>query len=86
MDKKLKKKLDGECYFCGEKNYSILDCHRILPGKDGGQYNSINTITICANCHRKVHAEQIIVHGRYFCTNAKYVLHYTDENGEDQWK
>ena len=49
MNKIEKKKIDKCCYFCEEKDYSVLDVHRIVPGEDGGKYTDFNTLTCCAN-------------------------------------
>lgn len=85
MDKKAKKKIEKTCYFCGEDNYSLLDCHRILPGSEGGKYTDYNTLVICSNCHRKCHSGDIKIKGRHYCTNGRYVLNYV-ENGIELWK
>lgn len=80
-----RKLFDGECFFCGEKDYDLLDCHRIYEGADGGTYHWLNSLTACSNCHRKCHSGRIQVHGRYLCTNGRYVVHY-HEDGEEKWK
>ncbi len=85
MDKKVKKLIDKQCYFCGENDYALLDLHRILEGSKGGKYNSFNTLTTCSNCHRKVHAGRIKILGKHYCTNGRYVLNFIDENGEEKW-
>jgi len=86
IDKKSKKKHDGKCYFCGISEYELLDVHRMLEGKDGGKYTEFNTICSCSNCHRKIHAGKITIHGRHYSSSGKYVLHYTNEEGEEVWK
>lgn len=43
----------GECTICGWKG--PCDCHRIIPGIDGGKYENQNIVVICPNCHRLVH-------------------------------
>lgn len=85
MNKKEKKKIDRRCYFCEENNYSLLDVHRIIPGEEGGSYTDFNTVTCCANCHRKCHSGIIKIIGKHYSTAGKYVLHYV-ENGEEIWK
>jgi hypothetical protein len=42
------------CQICGW-NLSKCDRHRIVPGKDGGEYVKGNVIIVCPNCHRLVH-------------------------------
>lgn len=86
INKVVKKKCDGCCYLCGQDDYCQLDVHRIIEGKDGGEYTDFNTITTCVSCHRKIHDGQIIVFRKYFSTSGKYVLHYIDENGKEQFR
>lgn len=86
IDKKAKKKHDGKCYFCEVDDYDLLDLHRIVPGSEDGKYTDFNTQTTCSNCHRKVHAGKIIIHGKHYSTSGRYVLHYTDEEGKEIWK
>ncbi len=76
MDKKAKKKADKQCYFCGNDDYSLLDLHRIIEGKDGGEYNHYNTIVCCCLCHRKIHAGSIKIDRKYYSTKGRWVLHY----------
>lgn len=77
---------EKKCYFCGEEEYKVLDVHRIVEGKDGGTYHNLNTIVICCKCHRKVHAGIIKVFRKHLCTSGKWLLHYIDEHGKEQWK
>jgi hypothetical protein len=86
INKVAKKKMDGKCYFCPESDYNCLHCHRILPGEDGGIYTEFNTITVCANCHNKLHGENpaIILDRKYMSTTGRWVLHFW-ENGEEKW-
>lgn len=84
VNKVFKKKADRECYFCGEKEYCTLDVHRILPGEKGGVYTEFNTVTICGNCHRKVHDGKIKIDRKYYSTGG-WILHYFDESGEEHW-
>ena len=85
INKQVKKKHDGKCYFCSEADYDLLDVHRIREGANGGKYTEHNTITVCSNCHRKIHADKIQIHGRYLSTSGRYVLHCTNEDGEEVW-
>jgi len=86
VDKKIKKHTDGECYFCGENDYDLLDVHRIIPGEEGGKYTEYNTLTACANCHRKIHSGKIQILGKYPTYTGKDVLHYITEDGEEKWE
>lgn len=85
INKVAKKKIDKECLFCGTDVYEVLDCHRIIPGENGGLYTEHNTITTCANCHRKIHAGFITIDRKYFSTNGKWMLHYWEDDIE-KWK
>jgi len=78
------KRVYKACHICGERNYDLLDVHRITPGAEGGEYRKHNTICTCCKCHRKIHAGEIIVEGKYNSTKGE-VLHYF-ENGEEFWK
>lgn len=75
INKQSKKHAEGECRFCGENDYTVLDCHRIHEGADGGRYEDENVVVTCANCHRKIHDGQIVIDRYYSSTNGR-VLHY----------
>jgi hypothetical protein len=85
--KQIKKRYDGECFFCGEKRYELLDAHRLIEGKDGGKYNWWNTITCCSKCHRKCHTGIIKILGKHKCMGGKKLcmIHYI-EDGVEKWK
>jgi hypothetical protein len=76
-----RKRLDGKCFFCSESDYSVLQCHRIVPGEQGGEYRWESTMTLCANCHAKVTAGEIVVHARLKST-AGPVIHCTVDGKE----
>ena len=75
IDKQAKKRADGECKFCGESDYAVLDVHRIVPGEEGGEYTEHNTVTVCACCHRRCHDGQIVIDRKYQSTKG-VLLHY----------
>lgn len=79
IDKKLKKRMEKRCYFCGCDNYATLDVHRIIPG---GEYSDFNTIVVCCKCHRKIHAGQIQIRGKHFSTAGRYVVIYLEDGQE----
>jgi hypothetical protein len=81
----LKKLRFRQCFFCGLDDYSLLDCHRIVPGELNGHYTPKNTLVTCANCHRRIHAGQIVIHGKYYSTAARYMVNYT-ENDQEHWR
>ena len=78
------KRVHKQCQICGEDNYALLDAHRIVPGSEGGKYRNMNTLCTCCKCHRRMHAGEIVVEGKYKSTGGE-VLHYF-ENGQEIWK
>lgn len=84
IHKKAKKISDGKCCFCGEKDYILLEVHRILEGSKGGIYSSHNTITTCSHCHKKIHAGNIKIDRKYYSTAGIWVVHCWVE-GEEKW-
>lgn len=86
INKQLKKRRDGKCYFCPETNYDLLDVHRILEGSEGGKYTANNSLTVCCRCHRLIHSGAIKLDRKYLSTSGKYVLHYWDENGVEKFE
>lgn len=85
INKVAKKKYEKKCYFCGEEDYSVLDCHRIVPSEEGGKYTDFNTIVACSNCHRKIHSGQIKIDRKYSSTSGRWVLHYWID-GQEKWE
>jgi hypothetical protein len=79
------KRRAGCCFLCGEADYAVLHCHRIVPGEDGGCYTEKNTVVLCANCHNKTHDGQVVFFGRYTSTAARWVTHYK-ENNQEHWR
>ena len=84
INKKVKKLTEGKCYFCDVDDYAQLNVHRIVYGEDGGEYTDHNSLVVCANCHARIHDEQIVIDRKYNSTSGKTVLHYW-ENGEEKW-
>jgi hypothetical protein len=83
--KQIKKRIEGQCHFCGETDYDLLDLHRIVEGKDGGKYTNHNTVVCCSKCHRKCHSGRIEILGKHFCTSGQWVVNYI-EDGEEKMK
>lgn len=48
------------CILCGWDK-GPCDRHRIIYGKNGGQYTDGNVISLCPNCHRLLHLGLISV-------------------------
>ena len=77
----IKKRVDGKCFVCKETQYEILDAHRIV---EGGTYHPVNVVTLCSNCHRKVHSGEIKFDRKYTSTLGKTIIHWW-KNGEEFW-
>jgi hypothetical protein len=77
----IKKRIDGKCLLCDEHNYKLLDAHRIV---EGGTYHSSNVITVCCNCHRSIHSENIKVDRKYFSTKGHWIVHLW-MNDKEYW-
>jgi len=74
-DKTFRKKLDKKCIICKESHINTLDVHRIVEGCNDGTYELDNTITVCANCHRKIHhSKSITILGWAFSSSGR-LLH-----------
>lgn len=82
VSKKAFKLRAGKCHICDVPTYDLLDVHRIIWG---GKYSTDNCVCLCVSCHRKVHNEIIIVHGWVHSTKGR-LLHYVDEEGNEQFK
>lgn len=85
IDKKITKLVERECFFCGNDEYCVLDCHRIVSEEEGGKYIASNVVVCCACCHRRVHGGQIVIDRKYPTTAGRPVLHFW-ENGEEKWE
>ena len=81
ISKKTFKRRSGKCQICGEKDYTVLDTHRII---EQGSYSNDNCVSLCVKCHRKVSAGKIKTLKWVNSTIGK-LLHYIDENGEEQF-
>ena len=47
-------KRDGfRCVICGSRHNLV--CHHIIPVRCGGSHNLDNLITLCEDCHKKIH-------------------------------
>jgi len=57
-----KRRADGHCQLCGQpapfksKGEPYLECHHVVWLSRGGPDTITNTVALCPNCHRRVHA------------------------------
>jgi len=51
-----------QCQVC-KKNGLKLEAHHIITCQDGGKDSIFNLITLCSDCHKKVHAGTIAIKG-----------------------
>ncbi len=84
VNKTALKKMQGKCCFCDVTDYSCLHVHRIVYGEHGGKYHCNNCISVCSNCHAKIHDGQIVIDKKYKSSLGKSVLHYW-EGGLEKW-
>lgn len=86
INKQAYKHLHKYCFFCGEDDYAALQCHRIIPGENGGTYHAQNTLTVCASCHCKIHGGRIKIDRKYTqASSSLFVVHYWFD-GEEFWR
>lgn len=70
------------CEICGTTKRSTIDRHHIIPRTDPRCTDNLGNIAIiCSNCHRSVHANEIIIEGVFFTTEgSKLFWHYEGED------
>jgi len=55
------------CEIC-RLNMDSCDKHHIHSRTHGGSNDTFNKVSICPNCHRKVHTGEIILEGKFSTT------------------
>jgi hypothetical protein len=71
-----------QCEVCSESNRKVLDRHHIIPKTDPKctELDS-NLAVVCSNCHRKIHAGEIIIEGVFPTSVGKKLFwHYSDDD------
>lgn len=53
--------------------YDRMEIHRIIPGKDGGEYKPGNVEALCGHCHYEAHMEEF-THGEFFIPRITAIL------------
>lgn len=61
----------SRCQICGNSDYAVLDCHRIVP--ELGYKNPLNTVVLCCLCHRRVHDGQIEIKRKYESSKGRVI-------------
>lgn len=85
VNKVAKKRLEGKCTFCDIADYSLLEVHRIVFGENGGKYHPHNSLTVCRNCHARIHSGELRIDKKYQGITGEYFLHYWEKDKEE-WK
>lgn len=62
----------------------MLDCHRVVPGEEGGRYEWSNTVALCVRHHREVTTGLIRIVARRRGTRGTY-LHWFDVEGVEHF-
>ena len=81
INKKSFKRRAKKCKICGEKDYDLLECHRIIPGEKGGKYENSNCVCLCVRCHTIVHRNKITIIG-WKNSSVGQLLHIIKSNQE----
>ena len=70
-----------QCEICKNSEERVLDAHHIIPRTDPHSTNKLsNLATLCSNCHRRVHALDIVIEGRFMTTvGSTLFFHLRDE-------
>lgn len=80
----MKRRPKIQCEVCGEKDVSTLERHHIVPQTDLNTDNSdFNIAILCANCHKKFHANVIKIIGVFPGTSnpSGKILVFINEDG-----
>lgn len=75
MDKKMFKKKYGKCAICEERQYEILDVHRIAEGQE---YEEGNCLVLCCRCHRMHHAGLLKIINKFYSTGGWILIYEQD--------
>ena len=71
----------SQCEICSYADVAAIQAHHIIPRTDPNCTNHENNLAyICANCHNLVHANEIIIEGRFVTSvGAKLFWHKKDD-------
>jgi len=63
------------CEICGASNKKVIDFHHIIPRTDPKCTEAMHNLAIlCANCHRRVHSNEIIIEGVFMTTSGEQLF------------
>ena len=65
---------------CCQETVKNRDKHHIISTSKGGTNDKSNITKICPNCHRSVHAGDIIIEGIFMTTKGRVLL-WHDKDG-----
>lgn len=70
------------CEICGTTNKAAIDYHHIIPRTDPRTHHGLSNLAIiCSNCHRRVHAGEIIIEGVYPTSGGTFLFwHYDNQD------
>lgn len=60
------------CEICNTK--INCDKHHIIPQSQRGSNQKSNVVYLCANCHRRVHTEEITISGYRMTTTGRILI------------
>lgn len=73
MARRVKRLVPEVCEICGETNKAVLHKHHIVERTDPNCTDDWgNVCIVCANCHSKIHDDQIKIVGVYPSTKLPY--------------
>lgn len=77
----MRSKYNKKCEICETQNKKVIDKHHIIPRTDPRTHHGLSNLAIiCSNCHRRVHAGEIIIEGVFMTSiGQKLFWHYDGE-------
>ncbi len=67
------------CEICSESDI-ILDRHHITSKTNGGTNEPSNIVSLCCNCHRRVHMGMFVLEGRFLTTDGYELIYHTQND------
>jgi len=82
INKKINRLVAGHCQICKNSDTNVLENHRIIPGKNFGEYTANNTAVLCACCHASVHRGSLKIIGWFDSTGGRVLL--IEQDGKEK--